>query len=285
MKAIPIRHFNPAQKEPGLAGSFGIKNLQELLAEGDMVQELHRHDFFYLLILKKAAGAHEIDFSAYKVSDNTIFLMRPGQVHQLTLKAGSIGWLVQFKSDFFFEQDKLAQQFLRKIGSKNFHQLEPQQFEELESTLTAILSEYTNRKDGYQEVIKLNLHIFFVKLGRNNASAYELIDLRYQQEQLDRFLTLLEENISQYKRVAQYTELLNLSAYQLNAITKQLLNKSALTIIQEQILLESKRQLLATSNQINQIAYMLGYEDVSYFIRFFKKHTGRSPDAFRQNFK
>ena len=27
-----------------------------------------------------------------------------------------------------------------------------------------------------------------------------------------------------------------------------------------------------------------GYEDVSFFIRFFKKHTGFSPEAFRHKF-
>jgi YesN/AraC family two-component response regulator len=27
------------------------------------------------------------------------------------------------------------------------------------------------------------------------------------------------------------------------------------------------------------------YEDVSYFIQFFKKHTGHTPEMFRQNFR
>ncbi|HRW99910.1 MAG TPA: AraC family transcriptional regulator [Cyclobacteriaceae bacterium] len=51
------------------------------------------------------------------------------------------------------------------------------------------------------------------------------------------------------------------------------------------MLLEAKRYLLATSNQVNQIAFQLGYEDVSYFIRFFKKLTGNTPEAFRKNFR
>jgi AraC family transcriptional activator of pobA len=45
-----------------------------------------------------------------------------------------------------------------------------------------------------------------------------------------------------------------------------------------------KRCLLATSNQVNQTAYRLGYDDVSYFTRFFKKQSGYSPDAFRQRY-
>jgi AraC family transcriptional regulator, transcriptional activator of pobA len=64
-----------------------------------------------------------------------------------------------------------------------------------------------------------------------------------------------------------------------------MLGKTAADLIDDHILLESKRYLLASSNQVNQIAYRLGYDDVSYFIRFFKKHTGHTPEMFRQNFR
>ena len=85
--------------------------------------------------------------------------------------------------------------------------------------------------------------------------------------------------------MSKYAEMLHLSNYQLNAITKTTLNKTASELINEYMILEAKRNLLATSNLVNQIADDLGHEDVSYFIRFFKKHTGYSPEAFRQNFK
>lgn len=49
-------------------------------------------------------------------------------------------------------------------------------------------------------------------------------------------------------------------------------------------ILEAKKYLLTTQYQVKDIADLPGYEDVSYFIRFFKKHTGYSPGAFRQNF-
>ena len=63
------------------------------------------------------------------------------------------------------------------------------------------------------------------------------------------------------------------------------MGKTVSALINEQIILEAKRYLLATSGQVKDIADQLGYEDVSYFIRFFKKQTGYSPEAFRKNFK
>ena len=105
------------------------------------------------------------------------------------------------------------------------------------------------------------------------------------QERLDKFLELVEANVSTHKKVSEYADMLNLSAYQLNAITKRAVGKTSSDIIDEYIILESKRYLLATSNQVNQIAYQLGFDDVSYFIRFFRKHTGQTPDSFRNNLR
>jgi AraC family transcriptional regulator, transcriptional activator of pobA len=287
MENIPIRHIHETQKEPGLSGSFSIRDIQDLLAEKDMVQELHRHDFFFILVLKSGTGYHEIDFTPYQVCNHSLFLMRPRQVHKLTLKAGSTGYLIQFKSDFFYSQNKLSQQLLGKASNKNFCSLDNETFEKLDSLLTAILNEYISKQEGYDEVIKSNLNIFFIELVRHrkNRETDDDTIAPYIQEQLDTFLELLETNITKHMQVSQYADMMHLSTYQLGAITKTALDKTPSELINEAILLESKRQLLATSNQVNQIAYNLGYEDVSYFIRFFKKHIGSSPEAFRNNFK
>jgi len=287
MANIPIRHIQQTQKEPDLSGSFSIREIQELLEGKDMIQELHRHDFFYILILKKGNGIHEIDFTKYDIVNHNVFLMRPGQVHQLILKADSTGYLIQFKSDFLYTHNSVSQQHLRKISHNNLYQLEPEGFQKIETILADILKEYNTKEKGYQEVLKANLSIFLIELlrQRQNIPMPPAEATPYAQEKLEEFLQLVETNIATYKQVSQYTDLLNLTSYQLNTITKTLLHKTPSDIINESILLESKRQLLATSNQVSQIAYHLGYEDASYFIRFFKKHVGTSPEAFRNNSK
>lgn len=284
MENIPIRSISTTRKEPTFSESFSIRNVRDLLDGKDMVQELHRHDFFFILVLKKGIGNHEIDFIPHEVCDRSVSFMHPGQVHQLTLKAKSTGYLMAFKADFYYSHDKSTNQLLRKVSYKNLCQLDANGFEKLLAILNYVFREYTNKQERYQDVIKANLDIFFIELLRqrqnenhptNNASTYT-------QERLEEFLELLETQISNHKQVSQYADLLNLSPYQLNTITKATLGKTCSELINEYIILEAKRYLLATSRQINQIAYHLGYEDVSYFIRFFKKHTGYSPETFRR---
>jgi AraC-like DNA-binding protein len=287
MENIPIRQIREMPKEPNLSGSFSVRDIQDLLLEKDMVQELHRHDFYYILVLKRGSGSHEIDFKHFEIKDYVLFLMRPGQVHQLDLKARSTGYLVQFKKDFFYTQNKLSQELLRKVSHLNFCNLDSDGFSKLETILSSILKEFTEKQEGFQEVIKSNLSVFFIELVRHRQNRIKVAKENnpYSQEQLEKFLELLEKNITEFKQVSQYADMLNISTYQLNAVTKTLLNKTPSELINEHIVLESKRQLLATTNQVNQIADNLGYDDISYFIRFFKKHTDYTPEAFRNNFK
>ena len=287
MKNIPIRHINTIQKEPDFSESFGIRDVRDLLLVKDMTQELHRHDFFFILALKKGRGNHEIDFNSYEVCDYSVFFMRPGQVHQLNLKAGSTGYLMQFNRDFYYPNDKASGMILRNASNKNLCQLDAKRVKKLLVILSYIFQEYTEKQEGYQDVVKANLGIFLIELVRHrqNKKSSTSDSTLYTQERIEELLGLLETHISTHKHVSQYADMLNLSSYQLNSIAKATLGKNCSELINEFIILESKRFLLATSNQVNQIGYHLGYEDVSYFIRFFKKHTGYSPEAFRHNFK
>jgi AraC family transcriptional activator of pobA len=284
MKVIPVRKIK-SPKEEAFTGSFNIRNVETMLSGNDMTQELHRHDFYYLLFLQKGKGIHEIDFTPYKITNRSIFLMRPGQVHQLNLKKGSSGFLIEFNRHFFNRTEKVFLDALRKAGNANLCLPAEAGFKRLHEILADIFQEYQNKQEGYHEVIKASLGIFFIELIRNRKNTTHTGNTdHYKQERLEEFLSLLDDHITTHKEVSQYAHMLNLSVYQLNAITKTMLEKTSSELIDAQIILESKRHLLATSEQVSQIAYALGYEDASYFIRFFKKHTGFTPESFRNNF-
>jgi AraC family transcriptional regulator, transcriptional activator of pobA len=286
MKLIPIRHINLVKNAVDNAENFKIQLIETILDGKNMTQELHRHDYYYILVLKKAEGHHEIDFVPYKVGNNSVFFIRPGQVHMLTLNAGSIGYLMQFNADFYFSNDKFDNQLLLKASNKKLCQL-LENTDKLIIILENIFQEYINKKENYLEAIKANMKIFFIELIRNrkNLKISENNAYLYVQERLEEFLELLEIHLKSKKEVSYYSELMNISNYQLNAITKATLGKTSSEIINETLILEAKRNLLATTNQVNQIAFHLGFDDISYFIRFFKKHTGYSPEQFRINSK
>ncbi|MBK8702259.1 MAG: helix-turn-helix domain-containing protein [Saprospiraceae bacterium] len=283
MSKIPVRKI----KESFFEERFSIRNIEPLVAEGDLIHELHRHDFYFILFIKDGSGEHEIDFIKYEVSDFSMFFIRPGQVHQLRLEQGTSGFMVQFTSDFYAPRGNPAMQVLRKVSSKNYCQLSEVRYGNISFILQFIFQEFTQKKDRYKEAIKAYLDILFIELARQSPNPQKISNEAnsYTQERIEEFMELLEKNIGSKKLVSQYAEMLSMTPYQLNAITKTTLQKTGSELINEHIILEAKRLLIATSNRVNQVADMLGYEDPSYFIRFFKKQTGLTPEAFRQNYK
>ncbi|OQP54684.1 AraC family transcriptional regulator [Niastella yeongjuensis] len=287
MKPIPIRHIASSIPENQNGGRFTIRSIEQVLKGEDLVHDLHKHDFFFVLALQSGKGMHEIDFIPYPLHDHAIFILRPGQVHKLELQAASSGFLMEFDLTFYQPKNSISEHRWKKASGKNYCEVAAARYTRLHALLENIFNEFDKKMEGYAEVIKATLDIFFIEyirqsLNPNHVPKPETI---YNQECFEAFAYLLETNISSLKKVSQYADLLHLSPYQLNAITKESVGKTVSDLINEQIILEAKRYLLATPNQIKDIADLLGYEDISYFIRFFKKQTGQTPEAFRKNFK
>ncbi|MBO9701136.1 MAG: AraC family transcriptional regulator [Sporocytophaga sp.] len=287
MKQIPIRRLSSKYTELSVTGQFSIRKITDILKGRDIVHDLHRHDFFLILLLEKGEGTHEIDFIKHQLHNHDIFILRPGQVHALSIKSKSTGYIMEFDPAFYQPTNKPADQRFRKAIGKNYCKVKKNNFNKLESILSSIFNEFNKKQEDYIDAIKVYLELFFIEYLRQsvNEKRGSKIENLYIQDRFEELMSLLEENICSKKNASQYAELLNLSLYQLNSITKSSVGKSISDLINQQIILEAKRFLLGTTNQIKDIADHIGYDDVSYFIRFFRKQTGYTPDAFRQNFK
>ncbi len=283
MRKIPVRHLKDSFSEE----RFSIRGIESLTSEGELIHNLHRHDFYFALFVNHGEGVHEIDFTSYHVGDHTVFFMRPGQVHRLVLQKGSSGFLLQFTQDFYAARENLSNPVLRKARSKNHWQLGKEGFGRIFSTLNVVHQEFNEKQERYREVIQAYLEILLIELSRQSENSQEVVSEAklYANERMEALMELVENNFATQKQPSHYADMLNLTLYQLNAITKKTLDKTCSEIITERIILEAKRLLIATPNQVIQIADLLGYEDPSYFIRFFKKHTGHTPEVFRNNFR
>ncbi len=288
MKTIPVRHIASTKTLHNSAGRFSVRDLQQQVLNGrDLVHELHRHDFYFVLAVQHGTGIHEIDFVHYPVQNNVVFILRPGQVHKLELTADTTGFLLEFDLSFYQPMHTIAEHRWKKASGKNYCEVEAARFQRLYTHLANIFNEYSEKQEGYLEAIKANLDLFFLEYIRQskNPDSIAKSESGYIQERFEELVSLLEIKIVSMKNVSDYADLLNLSPYQLNSITKTSVGKTVSDLINDQIILEAKRHLIATPAQVKEIADLLGYEDPSYFIRFFKKHTGQSPDNFRKNFK
>ena len=280
MDCIELRTYTNTQ---GL-GNFQILKLDEVLKNQEMIEKSHRHDFYFILVIQKGKGTHTIDFKDYKVVSNSIYFLRPGQIHELYLHKNTQGYLITFDKDFYNSNTATSKQQFNALFGQNYYLLR-EESPKVYSLLHLLREEHTTQKEGFKQAIIAYLELFFLHIYREKIhSKDDMIKQSYESKVMDAYLLLMEEFVCIHKKLPFYTEKLQVSLQQLNTFSKRMLGKSSSELMVDQIILESKRVLLATTLQVKEVAYYMGYEDVSYFIRFFKKHTNYTPKEFRESY-
>ena len=127
-------------------------------------------------------------------------------------------------------------------------------------------------------IIQSEIHTLLLELERIgvNNSASSIIP-----EILSKYKSFIERSFAKEHQVQYYAGELGCSPNYLNVLSKKHLNKSALEMINERLILEIKRLLLRTDNDISEIAYKLGFIELSYFSLFLKRNTGITPHEFK----
>jgi AraC family transcriptional activator of pobA len=102
-----------------------------------------------------------------------------------------------------------------------------------------------------------------------------------QHRWLSQFRALVESHYAEHWPVARYARALGLTEGRLQRLVRAQSGQSVLEQVQSRLMLEARRRLTYVAMPVAQIAHELGFDDPAYFCRFFRRHAGVSPRAFR----
>ena len=214
-----------------------------------------------------------------------LFLIAPGQVHAWNELKKVSGFVVLFNDSF------MALSKGRKLMSAwpLFRANQPAYFDLDGMELAKWVEEFKyielekERNDDYSgDAIFYVLSLLLVRATRLSLKTQGKRNL-VAQDFLFNFQELIEANFLTLKTPKQYAEKLNVTPNYLNALCKKKSGKSAGELIRQRVLLEAKRLLAHTKLSVSEISFKLGFEDNSYFGRFFKRYNGLTPEQFRTN--
>ncbi|HVI47647.1 MAG TPA: helix-turn-helix domain-containing protein [Chitinophaga sp.] len=239
-----------------------------------VIEEAHKHDFFMLLVIDKGHGTHSIDFREYKAGPYTVFFLAPGQAHQWRLSENTQGYQVMFSGDFMLHNNQLWPFFAP--ASIPFLQLNTEEHRQLTIELSLMEKETT------ANIVQHRLQIVLLLLQHWYMNAHPVETAAASSHLINRFLQLLEKHYAQDSEVSYYAGKLHVTPSYLNQVCKKETGTTAGEYIRERILLEARRMLALTTMDVKEIAWTLGFNDSSYFSRFFKKYSGQAPLDFRR---
>ena len=157
------------------------------------------------------------------------------------------------------------------------------------NSMFSLLKVYFNQSECtcISQLVLLQLKAFFVGfheyLQRNPQFRPKDEVKSYRVRELfNRFMMLMERDYKQSRDVNYYANLMHITSKYLTNIVRQVTGHTPKTIIDQYVILQLKMQLQRTSQSIKEIAWEYHFTDVSFFCRYFKKHTGLTPQQVRE---
>jgi AraC-like DNA-binding protein len=274
---IPYQHLP-------FTGQFNIFPLGSFKSE--LARLPHRHDHYQVIWFTKGSGQHVVDFVSYELHDNMLFLLQPGQVHQL-LDHRKEGHAITFTEQFYFSS-RLEHETMYDFTNlfDCYHEYAPIRISDRAAPSLQLLTELIYReKSGTgcsRSIMKHYLNAFLLlaerEKKRNVAQAMEPLN---GDERIMYLRQLLEKHFRVQHQVTFYATAFSLTPKRLNEITREKTGKTVTELLHDRLVLEAKRNLSFSNKSVKEISYELGFEDPAYFSRFFKNHAGIPPQDFR----
>jgi len=155
--------------------------------------------------------------------------------------------------------------------------------DEIKHLFDRIEEEY--HSDAYIRDLKIRsyLMILLIEIQRIFMAGYRKRHVIRGSALVSRYKKMVSKNFLTQRFIAFYAEKMGISEAYLHELIKENTGLTPGKIIRKEIAMEAKRMLAHTTDTVSEIGYKLGFEDPSYFGRFFKRETGLSPKAFRSH--
>lgn len=237
----------------------------------------HRHKFHAIYWIHRGTGSHAIDFEDYEIKPNRIFYIKPEQIHYMKCQSEVVYSAVQFSDEF--RPNSITENSLLSINDfPVYADLTDLERIKIQNIFEFLYNEYNDKYINSKQIIEYGINIILLLLGRIGVNTQTGSNIP---ETVIKFKQLVNENFLSQRCVTEYACMLNVTPNYLNVLSQKYLGESALSIIHGRVILEIKRLLLRTNCSISEIAYLLNFNELSYFSRFFKNKTGITPNAFR----
>lgn len=292
MKSLKNSEIKNVKFKEGLPIEFEVTSISKIIEKHKcLISISHRTEFYHIIWIQKGRPKHFIDFKPYVLKPDSILFIPKYCINAFDTVTNFEERIILFTDDFFCKNPnditflKSTLLFNNINGIINLSLNEKNK--ELKKLFELMENEYEKQNDfAHSDLLRNYLHNFLLIAEReiSKAGLNELIPSTNAEYFLN-FRDLLEENFKKHRTVRFYSDNINISEKRLYLATKNLLNKTPKQLIDERMLLEAKRFLINRSINVKEIAFELGFEELTYFIKFFRKHTKQTPVEFRKNYQ
>ncbi len=271
-----IGHFNVFRLEPFAGKSVPYK----------------RRDYYKVTLVNGNSHIHFAD-QVVEVKKQALSFSNPHIPYKWEhLDSIRSGAFAVFTPAFFHNYGDLSQYEVFQPNGTHIFELTDDQASKVnaifEKMFEEIGSDYVHKYDVLRNLVFELLH-FATKMKPTAASDAKSSNANQRISLL--FMELLERQFPiddshremKFRTASDFAGQLNVHVNHLNRALKDITKKTTTQIIAERVVQEAKVLLSQSSWNVSEVAYALGFSEVTHFDNFFKKHAGVTPSTFRNS--
>ncbi|TZF99092.1 helix-turn-helix domain-containing protein (plasmid) [Chryseobacterium panacisoli] len=243
----------------------------------------------YRVVLWKGSGVFSVDDINYSYSGHNILFLSPYQKLKLVSESDENIDVLFFHGDYYcieYHKEEVACNGLlfNNIYLNPGVELSEGNYHYILELFNHIKKEESEKHQFSESIIKTYIQLILA-IGSKQKSSIE--NSRFSHDKLPNknaaeFQKLLEVHFKNEKELSFYSDRLSITNNTLSKAVKKEFAKTPTQLINERIILESKKLLHLTYRSVKEIASELGFTDEFYFSRYFKKSVGCSPKKYRE---
>ncbi|MEP6677637.1 MAG: helix-turn-helix domain-containing protein, partial [Ferruginibacter sp.] len=252
-------------------------------------------DFYMIGFKKVKAGYVLYGRTKFDHETGSMIFIKPRQVVEMrNLEFEEDGYILVFHEDFLIGHalyEGIQEYSFFEYETNEALHLAPKEEKIVWNIFHSIEQEYNNSEDEFsREIILAGIHSL-LKYAERFYKRQFINRKQLSGKMVTAFNKMLQKHISSgsvrdngLPSVADLAKELNISARYLTDLLKVETGKTAIDLIHIAMINEAKNRLRKKDKTISEIAYELGFENMSYFSRLFKKETGMLPTNFKNQF-
>ena len=249
----------------------------------------HFHDFFQVALVR-GAGKVMHDFRDYPVKGETLFFLSPGQVHMTRTNRALDGVIISFSQSFYDHtaappSELLDLPFFFSVEAAPLLPVPARDEFQIGQAVAEIEREFNAAEHLAARCIRSWLRILFARASRLYRVGHPVVEPTAGARLVRQFHLSVERHFREDFTLTEYARELGVTANHLNDVVRRESKQSAGAIVRQRRLLDAKRLLSHSDLSVSEIGYRLGFQDPSYFSRFFRKGTGFAPAEFRESIR
>ena len=250
-------------------------------AKGGNIDYPYRSYFYSLGLMHQGNCRIKIGVKEYEIKNQSLTIVGPGIVrHWLKNDWKVINHTFFFTSDFFqppFHPGFLFDYPFFKPGADYVLQLSDEHYANAKEMIRLL------EQNPHPKKVQQGLFYAFLELIHQvySSTANQPGIGSYRQDIVNRFNGLLHHHYREEKEVNFYAGQLAITTKHFSEIVKKETGLTAKQNIDAFVMFEAKSLLRQTRMSSKEIAYSLGFESPSYFVRLFKKNEGITPLVYR----